>query len=108
MGAAGEGLLPVNAQSRLKETRSRVVNMEETKPTRVTRETKRVPVQEPSGVSSSQRGVPEEIQTVIDVRNVDFHYGSSQALHGINLKVQEKQVTAFIGPSGCGKSTLLR
>src|SRR5215475_3128501 len=82
--------------------------MEETKPTRVTRETKRVPVQEPSGVSSSKRGIPEEIQTVIDVRNVDFHYGLSQALHGINLKVREKKVTAFIGPSGCGKSTLLR
>src|SRR5208337_2976580 len=27
---------------------------------------------------------------------------------GINLKIPEKKVTAFIGPSGCGKSTLLR
>jgi phosphate transport system ATP-binding protein len=42
------------------------------------------------------------------VRDVNFHYGSSQALFEINLKVQEKRVTAFIGPSGCGKSTLLR
>jgi len=82
--------------------------MEETKSTRVTSEAKRVPVREPSAVFSSGRGMPEEIQTVIDVRNVDFHYGLSQALHGINLKVQEKKVTAFIGPSGCGKSTLLR
>jgi phosphate transport system ATP-binding protein len=29
-------------------------------------------------------------------------------LHGINLEIPEKEVTAFIGPSGCGKSTLLR
>jgi phosphate transport system ATP-binding protein len=45
---------------------------------------------------------------IIDVESVDFHYGQSKALHGISLKVPEKQVTAFIGPSGCGKSTLLR
>jgi phosphate transport system ATP-binding protein len=45
---------------------------------------------------------------MIDVEGVDFHYGASQALHGIHLKIPEKKVTAFIGPSGCGKSTLLR
>ena len=48
------------------------------------------------------------MRTMIDVENVDFHYGKSRALHGINLKIPEKKVTAFIGPSGCGKSTLLR
>jgi len=47
-------------------------------------------------------------RTMIDVEGVDFHYGASKALHGINLKIPEKKVTAFIGPSGCGKSTLLR
>ncbi len=44
----------------------------------------------------------------LEVSNVDFHYGENQALWGINLRVPEKHVTAFIGPSGCGKSTLLR
>jgi phosphate transport system ATP-binding protein len=47
-------------------------------------------------------------KTVIEVDKVDFHYGSTKALHGISLKIPEKQVTALIGPSGCGKSTLLR
>jgi phosphate transport system ATP-binding protein len=47
-------------------------------------------------------------RTIMDVKSVDFHYGKSQALYGINLKVPEKKMTAFIGPSGCGKSTLLR
>ena len=84
------------------------MNMEETKSTRVIGGAKRVPVQESSAVSSSESGIPGETRTIIDVRNVDFHYGSSQALYGINFKVQEKRVTAFIGPSGCGKSTLLR
>ncbi|RMD89175.1 MAG: phosphate ABC transporter ATP-binding protein PstB [Alphaproteobacteria bacterium] len=44
----------------------------------------------------------------IEVRGLDFFYGSFQALHGISLIVPDRQVTAFIGPSGCGKSTLLR
>ncbi len=47
-------------------------------------------------------------RTIIDINNVDFFYGESQALHQISLKIPEKKVTAFIGPSGCGKSTLLR
>src|ERR1700690_2702871 len=46
--------------------------------------------------------------TIIDIDNVDFYYGPSKALHGINFPIKEKLVTAFIGPSGCGKSTLLR
>ena len=52
--------------------------------------------------------VPALTRTMIDVDGVDFHYGKTKALHGINLKIPEKKVTAFIGPSGCGKSTLLR
>ncbi|MFO1446817.1 MAG: phosphate ABC transporter ATP-binding protein PstB [Opitutaceae bacterium] len=46
--------------------------------------------------------------TLIDIENLDFHYGATKALHGITLQVPDRQVTAFIGPSGCGKSTLLR
>ncbi len=45
---------------------------------------------------------------IIEVENLDFYYGSSKALHGINLSFPRRQVTALIGPSGCGKSTLLR
>jgi phosphate transport system ATP-binding protein len=44
----------------------------------------------------------------IVVRDLDFFYGRSQALHGISLDIPERMVTAFIGPSGCGKSTFLR
>jgi phosphate transport system ATP-binding protein len=45
---------------------------------------------------------------VIEVENLRFYYGESRAIHGIDLRFPEKQVTALIGPSGCGKSTLLR
>ncbi|MBS1714539.1 MAG: phosphate ABC transporter ATP-binding protein [Armatimonadetes bacterium] len=44
----------------------------------------------------------------IDVIDVDFFYGSFQALSKVRVIVPPKQVTALIGPSGCGKSTLLR
>jgi phosphate transport system ATP-binding protein len=44
----------------------------------------------------------------IHIEDLDFCYGSSRALKGINLEIPANGVTAFIGPSGCGKSTLLR
>ncbi len=44
----------------------------------------------------------------IRVDHLNFFYGKSQALFDINIKIQERVVTALIGPSGCGKSTFLR
>lgn len=46
--------------------------------------------------------------TVFTTEQLNLWYGEQQALKDINLRVAQKQVTAFIGPSGCGKSTLLR
>ncbi len=45
---------------------------------------------------------------MIEIRNLNFYYGKSQALQNINLSLADRSITAFIGPSGCGKSTLLR
>ena len=42
------------------------------------------------------------------IRNLNFFYGATQALKGINMSIPENQITALIGPSGCGKTTLLR
>jgi len=47
-------------------------------------------------------------QSAFSVQNLDFYYGASRALSGINLEIQTQKVTALIGPSGCGKSTFLR
>ena len=44
----------------------------------------------------------------ISANNINVHYGDKQALFDINMKMNEKEVTALIGPSGCGKSTFLR
>ena len=47
-------------------------------------------------------------QTALEIRGLNLHYGSAQALYDISMKIPTNRVTAFIGPSGCGKSTLLR
>ena len=46
--------------------------------------------------------------TRIDIRDLSFFYGDTQALKNVSVPLYDRKVTAFIGPSGCGKSTLLR
>lgn len=43
-----------------------------------------------------------------EARNLSFYYGSNQVVKKINLKIEDRKVTALIGPSGCGKTTFLR
>jgi phosphate transport system ATP-binding protein len=47
-------------------------------------------------------------RTKLQALNLNFFYGTFQALHDIELQIPEKRITAMIGPSGCGKSTFLR
>jgi phosphate transport system ATP-binding protein len=44
----------------------------------------------------------------IEIRDLRAYFGAHEALHGINMHVAPKGVTAIIGPSGCGKSTFVR
>ncbi|HEU0178241.1 MAG TPA: phosphate ABC transporter ATP-binding protein PstB [Blastocatellia bacterium] len=48
------------------------------------------------------------VEIKIEVKDLDFYYGRTQALFGVDMRIPARRVTAFIGPSGCGKSTLLR
>jgi phosphate transport system ATP-binding protein len=64
-------------------------------------------------VSQGQRGAALPLPTSnpdpkLKASNVNFFYGSYQALHDISLDMQASRITALIGPSGCGKSTFLR
>jgi phosphate transport system ATP-binding protein len=59
-------------------------------------------------ISAAPQIVPLTATSKVSVRSFDFYYGASKVLHGIDLDIPEKKVTAFIGPSGCGKSTFLR
>jgi phosphate transport system ATP-binding protein len=50
----------------------------------------------------------EDEGAVMEVRDLNIHYGSFLAVRQVNLNIPRHRITAIIGPSGCGKSTLLR
>lgn len=66
------------------------------------------------GETSTPKPIPHSVKSEpilppkIQVRNLDFFYGSHQVLFANNLDVSPNKVTAIIGPSGCGKSTHIR
>ena len=45
---------------------------------------------------------------IINVKDLNLWYGTSQALKNVNINIEENTITALIGPSGCGKSTFLK
>src|SRR5581483_3642651 len=61
----------------------------------------------PMQIAEEQKTAAGE-QSKLSTSNLNFFYGTFQALDGISLHVYDRRVTAFIGPSGCGKSTFLR
>ena len=65
-------------------------------------------VEQSTGGTTIAAGASPELapKNAIEVRNLNFFYGSYQGLKNINLDIEEGKVTAFIGPSGCGKTTL--
>jgi branched-chain amino acid transport system ATP-binding protein len=44
---------------------------------------------------------------MLEVSNIDTFYGKVQALWGVSLGVDEKEIVALIGANGAGKTTLL-
>jgi ABC-type branched-subunit amino acid transport system ATPase component len=54
---------------------------------------------------SSASGTPPPL---LACKGIDFSYGAIQVLFGVDLTVQEGEMTALLGVNGAGKSTLLR
>ncbi|MCR4857095.1 MAG: ABC transporter ATP-binding protein/permease [Bacteroidales bacterium] len=51
---------------------------------------------------------PEKIRGNFELRGVDFTYPSgTQALFGVNMKIEPGKITALVGLSGAGKSTVV-
>lgn len=46
--------------------------------------------------------------SMVEFRDVQKFYGKFQALHNINLQIDQGETVVLIGPSGSGKSTLIR
>jgi branched-chain amino acid transport system ATP-binding protein len=49
-----------------------------------------------------------EAGALLDVKDVESYYGSSQALFGMTFDVREREVVTLIGRNGMGKSTAVK
>jgi len=45
---------------------------------------------------------------MLEVRDVEVHYGPFIALHGVSIEVGKGEIVGVIGPNGAGKSSLVR
>ena len=46
--------------------------------------------------------------SLLEVQDVESGYGKTSILHGISIKMGEKEVVTIIGPNGAGKTTFMR
>jgi len=51
--------------------------------------------------------MPTAAQPILELRDVNAHYGNIQALKGISLKAYPGEIVTIIGGNGAGKSTTL-
>ncbi len=47
------------------------------------------------------------MNSMLSLENVSAHYGKIQALHGINLHINQGEIVTLIGANGAGKTTIL-
>lgn len=47
------------------------------------------------------------MESIMRIENLSVAYKKKTVLHGIDMQIPRRGITAVIGPSGCGKTTLL-
>ena len=47
------------------------------------------------------------MESIMRIENLSVAYEKKTVLHGIDMQIPRRGITAVIGPSGCGKTTLL-
>ncbi|QEK12410.1 phosphate ABC transporter ATP-binding protein [Crassaminicella thermophila] len=45
---------------------------------------------------------------ILKIKNLSVDFDNKKIIKNINMKIEEKKITAIIGPSGCGKSTFIK
>ncbi len=48
------------------------------------------------------------MSALLEVENIETHYGASQALFGLSFELREREVLTLIGRNGMGKSTTVK
>jgi ABC-2 type transport system ATP-binding protein len=48
-----------------------------------------------------------EAEPVVEVRGLRMRYGSTDVLHGVDLRLHRGEVLALLGPNGAGKTTII-
>lgn len=65
---------------------------------------------------TTARAVPDEVfrgtelsgpEPVIETRGLRMRYGTTDVLHGVDLRVHQGEVVALLGPNGAGKTTTI-
>jgi branched-chain amino acid transport system ATP-binding protein len=46
--------------------------------------------------------------TLLELKNVDVHYGRIQAIHDMSFSVEQGEIVSLIGANGAGKSTTMK
>ncbi|MFT6301483.1 MAG: phospholipid/cholesterol/gamma-HCH transport system ATP-binding protein [Granulosicoccus sp.] len=52
--------------------------------------------------------MPEEGQTLVQIRDLHFARGSNNIFRGLEVDIPRGKITTILGPSGTGKTTLLK
>jgi branched-chain amino acid transport system ATP-binding protein len=50
----------------------------------------------------------ESLSSILEIKDLHFHYGEIHALKGVNLEVNSNEIVTLIGGNGAGKTTMLR
>jgi branched-chain amino acid transport system ATP-binding protein len=53
-----------------------------------------------------QQGITAMTNAMIEVRNLNKHFGGFHAVDGASLRIEKGSITGLIGPNGAGKTTL--
>lgn len=55
------------------------------------------------------RTAPDEISApIVEVQNLEKHFGAFKAVAGVSFSVRRGEIFGFLGPNGAGKSTTIR